>query len=59
MVDSADDTPRELADDELFRGLPLSFAICRIYAEDHSHDKEIQRALNAVFGESRDAKTNM
>jgi hypothetical protein len=51
--------PRELDDFELFSEQPLSFAICRIYALDHAHDRHIQHALNQLLGESRDAKTNM
>jgi HD superfamily phosphohydrolase len=58
-LDPADSEPRELADSELFRSLPLSFSICRLYARDHKHDLEIQRALNSVLGEAGDAKTNM
>lgn len=59
LYDPADGQPRELADSELFRSLPLSFSICRIYAHDHVHDIAIQKALNAVLGEAGDAKTNM
>ena len=48
-----------LSDYELFRELPLSFSICRIYARDHAHDEPIQKALQAVLGDAGDAKTNM
>ena len=51
--------PRPLADYELFRELPLSFSICRIYTRDHRHDEQIQHALHTLLGESADAKTNM
>jgi uncharacterized protein len=59
VYDPAEGSPRELSDYELFRELPLSFSICRIYTRDHTHDVAIQKALVAVFGESGDAKTNM
>jgi HD superfamily phosphohydrolase len=59
VYDPAEGEPRELADYELFREVPLSFSICRIYTLDHRHDIEIQRALTRVLGEAIDAKTNM
>ena len=48
-----------LDDDELFRQLPASFSIFRIYSTDHSHDAPLNLALNAVIGDVDDAKTNM
>lgn len=59
VFDPAEGAPRELSDYELFRELPLSFSICRIYARDHAHDQPIQKALFAVLGDAGDAKTNM
>ncbi|MFN0051693.1 MAG: HD domain-containing protein [Planctomycetales bacterium] len=59
VYDPAEVAPRELSDFELFRELPLSFSICRIYTRDHAHDPQIQKALVAVLGDSGDAKTNM
>ncbi|MBS0266650.1 MAG: HD domain-containing protein [Planctomycetes bacterium] len=59
VFDPADGSPRELSDYELFRELPLSFSICRIYARDHAHDEAIQKALSSVLGDVSDAKTNM
>lgn len=59
VFDPAESAPRELSDYELFRELPLSFSICRIYARDHAHDQAIQKALVAVLGDTGDAKTNM
>src|SRR5579872_4263270 len=59
VFDPAEGSPRELSDYELFRELPLSFSICRIYARDHSHDEPIQKALHFVLGDAGDAKTNM
>lgn len=51
--------PRVLAEYELFRSLPLSFSIVRIYARGHEHDAALNRGLQAVLGATSDAKTNM
>jgi len=56
VFDPAEGAPRELSDYELFRELPLSFSICRIYARDHLHDPQIQKALVSLLGDSGDAK---
>jgi HD superfamily phosphohydrolase len=50
---------RELSDDELFRAIPVSFLIFRIYCQSHAHDAELNAALNSVLGDVLDAKTNM
>ncbi|WP_437187025.1 HD domain-containing protein [Planctomicrobium sp. SH668] len=49
----------ELQDDELFRTIPVSFLIFRIYCQTHAHDVELNAALNSVLGDAMDAKTNM
>ena len=50
----------ELDDDELFRSLPTSFLIFRIYSRDHGFDRELGAALNRVaVGADNDTKTNM
>lgn len=59
LFDPAAGTPRELNDDELFRSLPVSFTIFRIYSKDHRHDAELNLALNAVLGHAGDTRTNM
>jgi len=59
VLDPALGAPQELSDDELFRTLPVSFSIFRIYSTDHQHDAELNTALNAVLGEAEDSKTNM
>jgi hypothetical protein len=59
LVDPASGQTTELHDDELFRALPISFIIFRIYSQGHEHDSELIRALNAVVGDAGDAKTNM
>jgi len=49
-----------LDDDELFRNLPTSFLIFRIYSRDHQHDRELNLALQKVAGGGGgDTKTNM
>ncbi|QDT36825.1 HD domain-containing protein [Stratiformator vulcanicus] len=59
LLDPAIGGPQELSDDELFRSLPISFAIFRIYSRDHRHDAAVNSALNAVLGDAGDTKTNM
>lgn len=59
LLDPAVGAPQELSDDDLFRALPISFCIFRIYSKDHRHDGALNSALNAVLGEASDAKTNM
>ncbi len=59
LLDPAASAPRELSDDELFRSLPVSFSVFRIYSTDHSHDAKLYSALNSVLGEVADAPTNM
>jgi HD superfamily phosphohydrolase len=59
LLDPATGTTRALHDDELFRALPVSFLIFRVYARNHDHDAPLNAALNAVLGARSDAKTNM
>jgi hypothetical protein len=59
LLDSTSGAVQELNDDELFRSLPTSFAIFRVYSQDHRHDEQIVTALNSVLGDAADTKTNM
>jgi len=59
LLDPAQGSPTELNDDELFRQLPISFLIFRIYTQDHGHEALLNAALNSVLGDATDAKTNM
>ena len=59
LLDPGTEKTQELNDDELFRALPVSFLIFRIYTQDHLHDLEMTNALNAALGEVSDSKTNM
>lgn len=59
LLDPAAGAPQELNDDELFRALPVSFVIFRVYCQEHRHDAALHAALGSVLGDSTDAKTNM
>ena len=59
LLDPALGLPQELHDDELFRSLPVSFTIFRIYSKDHAHDEDLNAALKAVLDDTQDSKTNM
>ena len=59
LLDPALGAPRELSDDELFRQLPISFLVFRIYTQDHGQEGLLNAALNSVLGDVMDAKTNM
>jgi len=41
--------PSRLDEHELFRQIPLSYRICRVYAEMNQHDRELAAALDALF----------
>jgi HD superfamily phosphohydrolase len=59
LLDPAVGTPQELHDDELFRSLPVSVTIFRVYSRDHTHDIELNAALKSVLDDTQDSKTNM
>lgn len=59
LLDPAVGQPQELSDDELFRALPVSFSIFRLYSQHHDQDGAIHQALTDVLGETGDSKTNM
>jgi hypothetical protein len=59
LLDPAVGATQELSDDDLFRALPISFCIFRVYSKDHRHDGVLNTALNSVLGDASDAKTNM
>ena len=50
---------QELNDDELFRQLPTSFLIFRLYSRNHEHDQQLHHALSQATGGVADTKTNM
>ncbi len=59
LLDPAVGKPVELHDEELFRRLPISFSIVRVYSRDHRNDAALHQALSALLGEPDDAPTNM
>ncbi len=59
LYDSATEQIRKLDDRELFRRIPLSYRICRIYAEDSSHHAELAAALDRLTSDRVDDPTNM
>ncbi len=60
LWDPAHDEPRPLADDQLFRQLPLAHRICRIYVQDDDHAGQLATALDELIGSpSVDDLTNM
>jgi len=60
LYDSAQDQTRPLTDDQLFRQLPTSARIVRIYAHDDRYVGELTAALDKLLGPvSTDDVTNM
>lgn len=60
LYDPTRGEPRSLSDSELFRQIPLSYRICRVYAETNEHDRELAAALDALVGPGgSDDITNM
>ncbi len=60
LYDSATGRIRSLDDRELFRQIPLSYRICRIYAQDDRHNAALAAAMDQLIGASGpDDETNM
>lgn len=60
LYDAAHNQVRPLTSDQIFRSLPISRKICRIYAENTDHAPQLSSALDALFGGTRiDDLTNM
>jgi uncharacterized protein len=60
LYDPASDQIRRLDDRELFRQIPLSYRICRIYAEDSHHNAELAAVMDRLIGtDATDDTTNM
>jgi hypothetical protein len=60
LWDAARGEPRPLTDDQLFRQLPLSHRICRVYAQGDSHSAQLAAALDSLIGPGgNDDLTNM
>jgi hypothetical protein len=59
LYDSAHDAIRSLTANQLFRRLPVSQRICRVYAESKEYAAEVATALDALIGSPVDDVTNM
>ncbi|MGE0607712.1 MAG: HD domain-containing protein [Pirellulales bacterium] len=60
VFDPARSLVRPLTDHELFRQIPISYRICRVYAQSRQHDAALAAALDALLGpETADDRTNM
>lgn len=60
VYDPAADQIRRLDERELFRQLPLSYRICRIYAESADHNAELAAVMDRLIGaDVADDLTNM
>lgn len=60
LLDAVNGSIKSLDERELFRRIPLSFRICRIYAEGHEHQAHLAAALDRLTGTAApDDPTNM
>jgi hypothetical protein len=60
LYDSARHIVRPLTDNELFKRLPISYRVCRVYALTRDHDAELASALDRLVGPGgSDDLTNM
>lgn len=60
LWDPARNEPRPLSDDQLFRQLPASHRICRVYAQQEGYAPQLAAALDALVGPGgSDDLTNM
>lgn len=61
LYDPSTDAIRQLEEEELYRHMPQSYRICRIYARNHDHKTELAKALERLTSQSSapDDLTNM
>ena len=60
LYDPVREQTQRLTDSELFRQIPLSFRICRVYAQDPAHFPALAAAMDSLFGPGvADDATNM
>ena len=60
LYDPVDGSIRSLDDRELFRRIPMTYRICRIYAEDSSHNAALSAAMDRLTAlGAADDETNM
>ena len=60
LFDPATGQTRPLSDSELYRQLPISYRLCRVYVQNSTHDALLGSALDQLIApEGTDDKTNM
>jgi len=60
LFDSARNRIRPLTANELYQRIPVSYRICRVYAQDHTHAAQLASALDQLLGDTiEDDVTNM
>lgn len=60
VFDAGSGRARDLDDQELFRRIPISYRIARVYAETHEHDAVLSAALDRLTHDGEtDETTNM
>ncbi len=59
LFDAATGQVRGLDQRELFRQIPVSYRICRVYAEGGEHRGELAAAMDRLLGGATDDVTNM
>lgn len=60
LYDPARNQIRDLNDNELFRSIPMSYRLCRVYAETNEYDAVLAGALDTLVGPNEaDDRTNM
>jgi hypothetical protein len=60
LFDSARDEIRPLSAHDIYKRIPISQRICRIYAQSHEHRSELAAALDHLIGgHAEDDLTNM
>jgi hypothetical protein len=60
LYDPVREQTHNLTDSELFRQIPLSYRICRVYAQDRAHFPALAAAMDSLFGPgAADDATNM
>ncbi len=60
LYDPARNVTRSLSDHELFRQIPISYRLCRVYAETTEHNAALAAALDTLLGsDGEEERTNM
>jgi HD superfamily phosphohydrolase len=60
LYDATRNQIRDLSDSELLRSIPVSYRLCRVYAETNEYDAVLSGALDTLVGPNEaDDRTNM